>query len=385
MNTPLIPLLALALLAASASAAERDFSRLGKDLTPIGAERAGNADGSIPAWEGGLTQPPAGWTPQQGYVDPFPGDKPLFTITAANAAEHAAKLTPGLQALLKKYPQHYRMHGLPDAAHGGAAEGDHRPRARAGAQGRAERIRTQEPRRFHDALPDPAERPRGDLEPPRALRGRRHGAHRSLVPGQGQRRLLQDRLPLAAHLRAERRGRGTEPPLLRARLLHRARDAARHDLPGARAGRPGGRAALGVDLQRRRPSRAPRARPQLRRRQRRLGRHDRHRPGGRLQRRARPLRVEAARQARDVHPVQHLQAVGQVAQVQGHHRQAHAQRRPRALRAAPGLGGRGHAQAGTAARVRQAHVLPRRGQLERGRSRTPTTRAAACGASRCSA
>jgi len=109
MNTPLLPTLALALLAATASAAERDFSRLATDLTPIGAERAGNADGTIPAWEGGLTEPPAGWTPQQGYVDPFPGDKPLFTITAANAGEHADKLTPGMMEMLKKYPQHFRM------------------------------------------------------------------------------------------------------------------------------------------------------------------------------------------------------------------------------------------------------------------------------------
>jgi len=113
MNKPLLPILALALVAASASAAERDFSRLARDLTPIGAERAGNADGSIPAWDGGLTQPPAGWTPQQGYVDPFPGDQPLFTITAENADQHAARLTPGMHAMLKKYPQHYRMQVYP--------------------------------------------------------------------------------------------------------------------------------------------------------------------------------------------------------------------------------------------------------------------------------
>jgi hypothetical protein len=112
-NTPLLSLLALALCAASASAADRDFSRLAKDLTPIGAERAGNADGSIPAWEGGLTEPPAGWTPQLGYVDPFPGDKTLFTITADNAAQYAERLTPGMQAMLKKYPQHFRMHVYP--------------------------------------------------------------------------------------------------------------------------------------------------------------------------------------------------------------------------------------------------------------------------------
>jgi Protein of unknown function (DUF1329) len=109
MKTPLIALLACALLAVTAAAADRDFSRLGKDLTPIGAERAGNADGTIPAWEGGLTQPPPGWKPEQGYIDPFAGDKPLFTINSENMAQYAAKLSPGMQALLKKYPERFRM------------------------------------------------------------------------------------------------------------------------------------------------------------------------------------------------------------------------------------------------------------------------------------
>jgi hypothetical protein len=104
--------LALAPLLAAAATGP-DFSRLGKDLTPVGAERAGNADGTIPAWDGGLTQPPAGWTRQQGYVDPFPNDKPLFTITAANAAQYAPKLTTGMQALLTKYPQTFRMNVYP--------------------------------------------------------------------------------------------------------------------------------------------------------------------------------------------------------------------------------------------------------------------------------
>lgn len=103
----------LALLSvAPATFAAADYSRLGKDLTPIGAERAGNADGAIPAWDGGLTQPPAGWTPQQGYVDPFPNDKPLFTITAANAAQYESKLTAGQVALLRKHPQ-YRINVYP--------------------------------------------------------------------------------------------------------------------------------------------------------------------------------------------------------------------------------------------------------------------------------
>ena len=74
------------------------------DSTASGAIAAANADGSIPAYAGGLTKPPAGWSPEKGYVDPFPQDKPLYTITAANAAQYAGLLTPGLQALLKRQP-----------------------------------------------------------------------------------------------------------------------------------------------------------------------------------------------------------------------------------------------------------------------------------------
>ncbi len=87
----------LALAAAQVVAAAPDFSRLGKDLTPIGAERAGNAAGTIPAWDGGLRQPPPGWTPQQGYIDPFPNDKPLFTIDSTNVCplRSAAEQGPG--------------------------------------------------------------------------------------------------------------------------------------------------------------------------------------------------------------------------------------------------------------------------------------------------
>lgn len=81
-----------------------DIERLGKDLTPSGAERAGNRDGSIPPWTGGLTQPPAGWKPEMGYVDPFSNDKPLFVITAQTVDRYRDKLSPGLLALLAKYP-----------------------------------------------------------------------------------------------------------------------------------------------------------------------------------------------------------------------------------------------------------------------------------------
>ena len=47
---------ALSLFAASVMAAVSadEAAKLGTTLTPIGAEKAGNADGSIPEWTGGL-------------------------------------------------------------------------------------------------------------------------------------------------------------------------------------------------------------------------------------------------------------------------------------------------------------------------------------------
>jgi hypothetical protein len=88
---------------ASAKLTDAEVARLGADLTPVGGEKAGNKDGTIPAWTGGLCAPPAGWTPEQGYVDPFASDKVLFTITKANAAQYKDKLTPGTLAMLAKY------------------------------------------------------------------------------------------------------------------------------------------------------------------------------------------------------------------------------------------------------------------------------------------
>ncbi|MFA5120721.1 DUF1329 domain-containing protein [Zavarzinia sp.] len=70
--------------------------------------KAGNADGSIPAWDGGLKAPPAGFQPGQRLVDPFASDPVKFTITGQNVDQYAAKLSPGQIALLKTYPT-YKM------------------------------------------------------------------------------------------------------------------------------------------------------------------------------------------------------------------------------------------------------------------------------------
>ena len=74
---------------AAVSAAEA--AKLGAELTPLGAVKAGNADGSIPAWEGGLTSAAqAGfpnYRPGQHHPDPYASDKPLYTVTSANMAQ----------------------------------------------------------------------------------------------------------------------------------------------------------------------------------------------------------------------------------------------------------------------------------------------------------
>lgn len=101
-------LLAVAMVAvggvAQAGVSASEAAQLGSTLTPMGAEKAGNAAGTIPAWDGGITRPVAGFREGGHYPDPFPGEQPKFVISAANAAQYAANLTPGQQALLKKYP-----------------------------------------------------------------------------------------------------------------------------------------------------------------------------------------------------------------------------------------------------------------------------------------
>jgi len=80
----------------------------GDQLTPVGAERAGNADGTIPAWDGGLARTPA-IDPEIGYLDPFADDPVLFTITAANVEQYKDRLSLGHVALLERYPDTFRM------------------------------------------------------------------------------------------------------------------------------------------------------------------------------------------------------------------------------------------------------------------------------------
>jgi len=90
-----------------AAVSAEQAARLGKDLTPIGAEKAGNAAGTIPAWDGGITQAPASFTTGGHHPDPYAGDKPLMRIDRSNVAQYAQQLTAGAQALIKTYPDYY--------------------------------------------------------------------------------------------------------------------------------------------------------------------------------------------------------------------------------------------------------------------------------------
>lgn len=94
-------------------AAIPDPSLLTTTLTPLGSERAGNADGSIPAWTGGLTSSTPIPPNQTVNVPIFTNEQPLYTVDASNMAQYADLLTPGTQAQitqfglkLKVYPTH---------------------------------------------------------------------------------------------------------------------------------------------------------------------------------------------------------------------------------------------------------------------------------------
>ena len=78
-------------------------------LTPVGAERAGNEAGTIPAWDGGIPAAITGHSPDKRLVDPFADDPLLFTITAANQQEYAENLSDGQKALLAQYPDSWHM------------------------------------------------------------------------------------------------------------------------------------------------------------------------------------------------------------------------------------------------------------------------------------
>jgi hypothetical protein len=102
----MLTLVAAALPLAAAAAITADEAKaLGTTLTAVGAEKAGNKDGSIPAYTGGMTTAPAGYKAGDGIrPNPYAGEKPVLVIDAKNMAQQADKLTEGAKALIQRYP-----------------------------------------------------------------------------------------------------------------------------------------------------------------------------------------------------------------------------------------------------------------------------------------
>ena len=88
-----------------------EAAKLHTILTPLGAERAGNEEGSIPSWTGELT-------PNAGIVDgrrqdPFAAEKPLYSVNIDNMEQYEDKLSEGTKELMRRYPDTFRIDVYP--------------------------------------------------------------------------------------------------------------------------------------------------------------------------------------------------------------------------------------------------------------------------------
>ncbi len=89
---------------AVAKVSPQEAARLGKDLTPVGAERAGNKAGTIPAWTGGITKPIAGYEAGKFHPDPYAQDRVILVIDHTNVDQYKNQLTAGQIKLIKANP-----------------------------------------------------------------------------------------------------------------------------------------------------------------------------------------------------------------------------------------------------------------------------------------
>jgi hypothetical protein len=90
---------------AQAAVSAQEAAKLGSNLTLVGAEKAGNTDGSIPAYAGGLTTPPASFKAGDSMrPDPFVNEKPLLVIDGKNVDQYKGLLSATSVELAKRYP-----------------------------------------------------------------------------------------------------------------------------------------------------------------------------------------------------------------------------------------------------------------------------------------
>ncbi|WP_095148751.1 DUF1329 domain-containing protein [Pseudomonas sp. Irchel s3a18] len=108
---------------AQALVSSQEAAELGNRLTLVGAEKAGNADGSIPPYSGGLTTAPASFkTGDSMRPDPYAHEKPLLVINGKNVDQYKGLLTATTVELARRYPgyridvyQTHRTAALPQA------------------------------------------------------------------------------------------------------------------------------------------------------------------------------------------------------------------------------------------------------------------------------
>lgn len=101
-------------LNAYAGVTAEDVARLGSTLTPVGAEPAGNKDGSIPKWSGSTDKPLAGWKYGKNRKDywKYKEEKSVFTIDASNVEKYKEHLTAGQIEMLSQV-KGYEMRVFP--------------------------------------------------------------------------------------------------------------------------------------------------------------------------------------------------------------------------------------------------------------------------------
>ena len=107
MKQSLLAATLLACAMAAPQAGAQTAADLGHSLTPFGAVKAGNADGTIPAWTGGYDKPPAGYSAGEYRMNPFGQEKPLVVITAQNVDRYASKLAEGTVAMIRTLPGYH--------------------------------------------------------------------------------------------------------------------------------------------------------------------------------------------------------------------------------------------------------------------------------------
>lgn len=78
---------------------------LGQELTPVGAQRAGNADGSIPRWSADQLSDEA----HLQWMQRITREEPLYIITADNLQRYRQWLAPGLLKMFELHPESFSI------------------------------------------------------------------------------------------------------------------------------------------------------------------------------------------------------------------------------------------------------------------------------------